>query len=147
MNAVVQRTDHTATADNIRMAEMLASYARVAAGTAYARQTRNDAYGHTLAASRAQVYAQAGELARIMDLSDAAQEMMRRAQATHVRLPPLIDFDPAGIQYVAARAWQFCAWQIDPPALDRTRLALTNHHGLPSRIGPLSGVVSPAITA
>lgn len=114
MNAVAPRADQAATTADTDMAEVFTGYARAAAGTAYSRQANNDAYGHTLAASRAHVYTQAADLVHDMDLSSAAQEMMRRAQASHVRLPPLIDFDAAGIQYVVARAWQFCAWQIDP---------------------------------
>lgn len=40
--------------------------------------------------------------------------MMHRAKTFRVRRPPMIDFDPAGVRYAVARAWQFCAWQIDP---------------------------------
>jgi hypothetical protein len=49
-----------------------------------------------------------------MPAHDAAREMINRAQAAYVRTPPLTDFDRAGVQYIMARAWQFCARQIDP---------------------------------
>lgn len=96
------------------LADRYATFAKAANGTAFARRTHDDHYGETLAASRAEVYAEAAELVRLMPPPLAAREMINRATAAHVRNPPLVGFDSAGVQYTIARAWQFCAWQIDP---------------------------------
>lgn len=96
------------------LADRYATFARAANGTALARRTHDDHYGETLAASRAEVYAEAAELVRRLPPSLAAREMINRATAAHVRNPPMVGFDRAGVLYTIARAWQFCAWQIDP---------------------------------
>ena len=100
--------------DQAELARILTDYAKAARGTAIKNHTKGDAFGETLANSRADVYDKAAELVRQLPLPDAANEMMDRAKAAHIRTPPLINFDAAGVQYATARAWQFCAWQIDP---------------------------------
>lgn len=95
-------------------AERFQHYARSARGTAVKNRTRGDAFGEQLATARAEVYEQAAELVRRMPARQAAQEMMDRAGRSHVRTPPLMEFEGAGLRYIAARAWQFCALEIDP---------------------------------
>jgi len=73
-----------------------------------------DRYGETIALARARVYEGAVELVSRLEPREAAVEMMRRAAVLHVRNPPLMDFDALSVQYLCARAWQFCAWQINP---------------------------------
>jgi hypothetical protein len=89
-------------------------WARGARGTAIKNHNKGDLYGEVLANTRADVYDQAAELVRQLAPPDAAAEMMNRAKAAHVRTPPMIDFDSAGVQYATARAWQFCARTIEP---------------------------------
>ena len=96
------------------LSRMFADYAKAARGTAIKNHTKGDLFGETLANSRADVYEKASEMVRQLPLADAAAEMMNLAKAMHVRTPPLIDFDAAGVQYNSARAWQFCARKIDP---------------------------------
>lgn len=99
--------------DEVDLARTFADYAKAARGTAIKNHTKGDAFGETLANSRADVYEKAADLVRRQPLQAAANEMMDRAKAAHIRTPPLINFDTAGVQYATARAWQFCAWQID----------------------------------
>ena len=100
--------------DQADLARTFADYAKAARGTAIKNHTKGDNFGETLANARADVYDKAAELVRQLPVPDAAYEMMERAKAAHIRTPPLINFDQAGVQYATARAWQFCAWQIDP---------------------------------
>lgn len=106
--------ESTGPMDLADLAQAFSDYAKAARGTAIKNHTKGDLFGETLANARAQVYEKASELVRQLPLVDAANEMMNRARASHVRTPPLIDFDSAGVQYNMARAWQFCAWKIDP---------------------------------
>lgn len=96
------------------IARLFADFAKAARGTAIKNHTKGDQFGETLASSRAEVYEKAAELVRQLPPPDAAVEMMNRAKAAHIRTPPLMNFDSAGVQYTTARAWQFCAWKIDP---------------------------------
>jgi preprotein translocase subunit SecA len=89
-------------------------YARGARTTAIRRHFAGDEFGETLTTARAVVYEAAAELLREKSLAEAAAEMMRRALAAQVRTAPWINYDAAGVSYVTARAWQFCAWKIDP---------------------------------
>lgn len=100
--------------DQADLARTFADYAKAARGTAIKNHTKGDTFGETLAGARADVYDKAAELVRQLPLQEAANEMMNRAKAAHIRTPPLINFDAAGVQYATARAWQFCAWKIDP---------------------------------
>jgi hypothetical protein len=100
--------------DQADLARMFADYGKAARGTAIKNHTKGDTFGETLASARADVYDRASELVRQLQLQEAANEMMNRAKAAHIRTPPLINFDQAGVQYATARAWQFCAWKIDP---------------------------------
>jgi hypothetical protein len=100
--------------DQADMARLFTDFAKAARGTAIKNHTKGDTFGETLASSRAEVYEKAAELVRQLPLPDAATEMMNRAKAAHIRTPPLMNFDSAGVQYTNARAWQFCAWKIDP---------------------------------
>jgi hypothetical protein len=100
--------------DQADLARTFADYAKAARGTAIKNHTKGDNFGETLANARADVYDNASELIRQLPPADAANEMMNRAKAAHIRTPPLINFDAAGVQYAMARAWQFCAWQIEP---------------------------------
>jgi hypothetical protein len=108
------KPDQGATPEHADLARIFADYAKAARGTAIKNHTKGDAFGETLATSRADVYDRAAELMRQLPPADAAIEMMNRAKAAHIRTPPLINFDNAGMQYATARAWQFCAWKIDP---------------------------------
>lgn len=89
-------------------------WSSAARGTAYRNQVRGDTYGVAIAMARAAVYDEATTIVRHLPASEAAAEMMSRARAAHVRMPPLIAYDAAGVQYSTARAWQHCAWQVDP---------------------------------
>lgn len=72
-------------------------------------------YGEALATARANVYDQAAELVIQMgQTSETAEFFMRHAVQASVRSASLIDFDRDGIRYSQARAWQLCAWQINP---------------------------------
>ncbi len=99
--------------DQADLARTFADYGKAARGTAIKNHTKGDSFGETLASARADVYDRASELVRQLPLQEAANEMMNRAKAAHIRTPPLINFDAAGVQYATARAWQFCAWKID----------------------------------
>jgi hypothetical protein len=92
----------------------LAAYSVAARGTASGASSRGDGFAESLARTRAGVYEQAAELLRNAPPEQAARAMMDNAVTRHVRTPPLTDFDRAGLGYIAARAWQFCAWQVDP---------------------------------
>jgi hypothetical protein len=96
------------------LAETFAAYANAARGTASSAGCRGDGFAESLARTRAGVYDRAAELVRNVPPGEAARTMMENAMTRHVRTPPLTDFDKAGLGYIAARAWQFCAWQIDP---------------------------------
>ena len=84
------------------LARIFADYGKAARGTAIKNHTKGDTFGETLANSRADVYDKAAELVRQLPLPDAANEMMNRAKAAHIRTPPLINFDSAGQQYATA---------------------------------------------
>jgi hypothetical protein len=98
----------------VDLARMFSDYAKAARGTAIKNHTKGDTFGESLAGARADVYEKAADLVRQLPVTAAADEMMNRAKANHIRTPPLINFDSAGVQYASARAWQFCAWKIDP---------------------------------
>src|SRR3984893_187008 len=98
----------------VDLARTFSDYAKAARGTAIKNHTKGDTFGESLAGARAAVYEQAADLGPQLPLPAAADEMMNRAKAAHIRTPPLINFDTAGVQYASARAWQFCAWKIDP---------------------------------
>ncbi len=96
------------------LAQIFADYAKAARGTAVKNRSKGDSFGDELATKRAAVYDMAADLVRRFPLEEAAKQMLDRARAAHIRTPPLIDFDRAGVQYSQARAWQFCAQLIDP---------------------------------
>lgn len=96
------------------LADRFAEFARAARGSAIKNRNKGDQFGEKLANTRAEVYVQAAELIRAMPLPQAAATMMERAGRLHVRTPPLMGFDDAGTRYIAARAWQFCALEINP---------------------------------
>jgi hypothetical protein len=96
------------------LVETFAAYAAAARSTASGAGGRGDGFAESLARTRAGVYDQAAELLQRMPPDRAAHTMMDNAATRHVRTPPLTDFDSAGLGYIAARAWQFCATQIDP---------------------------------
>lgn len=96
------------------LVQIFADYAKAARGTAIKNRSKGDGFGDELASKRAAVYDMAADLVRRLPPAEAAKEMMDRARSAHIRTPPLIDFDRAGVQYSQARAWQFCARQIDP---------------------------------
>jgi hypothetical protein len=100
--------------EQIDFAQEFAEYAKAARGTAIKSHTKGDLFGEKLANQRADVYDQAADLARQYPPPVAANAMIEQAKANHVRTPPLVNFDQAGLQYVAAMAWQYCAWQINP---------------------------------
>lgn len=91
-----------------------AEYAMAARGTAIKRHYAGDAFGETLTLARAAVYDAAADLVREMPLPEAAAEMMRRALDAQVRTPRWVGYDNDAVSYITARAWQFCAWKIDP---------------------------------
>lgn len=96
------------------LAERFAGYARAARGTALQAKGKSDPYGERLANNRAEVYDKASNTVLRLPLDRAATEMMEQAGRTHVRTAPLMDFDNTGVQYICARAWQYCALEIDP---------------------------------
>lgn len=96
------------------IAQEFAEYAKAARGTAVKNHTKGDDFGEKLANRRAEIYDRAAVLVREKGPEEAAKEMMEAAKAAHIRTPPLIDFDRAGMQYITARAWQFCALRINP---------------------------------
>jgi hypothetical protein len=100
------------------LAQVFADYAKAARGTAIKNRSKGDGFGDELATKRATVYEMAADLVRRLPLADAAKEMMNNARSAHIRTPPLIDFDRAGVQYSQSRAWQFCAQLIDPSLPD-----------------------------
>lgn len=81
------------------LAERFAGYARAARGTALQAKGKSDKASNTVLR---------------LPLDRAATEMMEQAGRTHVRTAPLMDFDNTGVQYICARAWQYCALEIDP---------------------------------
>jgi len=89
-------------------------YAMAARGTAVKRHYADDAFGEKLTLARAAVYDAAADLVREMPLPEAAAEMMRRALDAQVRTPRWVGYDADAVSYITARAWQFCAWKIDP---------------------------------
>lgn len=96
------------------LARKFRDYAEGARGTAVRDHVKGDSYCETLATIRADVYEMAAGVVEQLPLTEAAFEMMRRAKTTHQRTAPLINFDSAGEGYIRARAWQFCAWTINP---------------------------------
>lgn len=93
--------------------------ALAAQGTALKRRTVNDAFGARLAEARAEVYALAARLVRDGEVVDAdlAQFLMHKAAERHVgraQAQPLKGYDDHTLLYIQARAWQWCAQQIDP---------------------------------
>jgi len=103
--------DATTAAD---FADQFTDYARAARGSAVKNKAKGDKFGEQLASTRADVYAQAADLVRAMHPQQAAVAMMERAGRMYVRTPPLMGFDEAGVRYITARAWQFCALEINP---------------------------------
>jgi hypothetical protein len=93
---------------------MFAAYGDAARSTASGAGSRGDGFAESLAMTRAGVYDQAAELLENLPPDRAARTMMDNAATRHVRTPRLAEFDKAGLGYIAARAWQFCAWQVDP---------------------------------
>ena len=99
---------------NQDLVQVFADYAKAARGTAIKNRSKGDGFGDELATKRAVVYDQAADLVRQYPREEAAKRMLDNARAAHIRTPPLIDFDRAGMQYSQARAWQFCARLLDP---------------------------------
>lgn len=94
--------------------KLFTDYSKAAQGTALTCEKKGDTFGIVLAQTRAHIYASAAEMVSHRPPDEAAAEMMNRAKAAHVRTPPLMNFDSAGVQYITARAWQFCGWKINP---------------------------------
>jgi preprotein translocase subunit SecA len=105
--AVTHSTPH-------QLSELFCEYSRAAEGTAQKNRAKGDEFGEALAKARADVYQQAANLVRTQSLADALAAMLERAKASHVKTPPLIDFERAGVRYIMSRAWQFCAMKINP---------------------------------
>ena len=113
-SAEVDTGADSALSGQVDFADQFAEYAKAARGTAIKNHSKGDLFGEKLASQRAEVYDLAADMARQYPPPVAANAMMEQAKANHVRTPPLVNFDQAGLQYVAAMAWQFCARQIDP---------------------------------
>ena len=96
------------------LADRFADFGTAARGTAMKNKAKGDEFGEKLANRRAEVYDSAAALVNQQAPLEAAKVMMERAGQLHVRTPPLIDFDNVGLQYIAARAWQYCALIINP---------------------------------
>lgn len=94
-------------------AKRYTDFARGARATAVRHKTEGDSFGESLALTRAEVYEQAAELVNRTAPEQAAEQMMENARRLHVRTPPLTGFDEAGRRYISARAWQYCAREID----------------------------------
>src|SRR6201986_1505454 len=114
--AMEQAANDTTIGDpaNQDLAQTFADYAKAARGTAIKNRSKGDGFGDELATKRGVVYDQAADLVRRLPLAEAAKQMLENARSAHIRTPPLIDFDRAGVQYSQSRAWQFCARLIDP---------------------------------
>lgn len=89
-------------------------FARAARGTAIKHRINGDLFCESLATARAEVYEKAAEMVTKLPRAEAAAQMMTEAKNAYIRTPPLINYDWAGVQYIKARAWQYCAWKIDP---------------------------------
>lgn len=101
-------------ATSAEYAERYGRFAKGARATAVRHSSDGDPFGESLARTRADVYEKAAELVRSTVPAQAADTMMENARRLHVRTPPLTGFEEAGRRYITARAWQYCAWQIDP---------------------------------
>jgi hypothetical protein len=101
------------------MVAALATAALAARGTALRERNRHPNYkfGAQLATARAEVYAAAADIARQHPLAGAARMMLAEASqlAPQVRWVRFIEPDDEKyLQYIRCRAWQWCAWQLDP---------------------------------
>lgn len=82
--------------------------------TAAHHLVHGESYGRQLSLARACVYAAAADLVDELGERAAVAEMLTRASRLRVLTPPMAGFDPAGLRYIEARGWQFCAQHIDP---------------------------------
>jgi hypothetical protein len=111
----VQEVTATLTATITSAVDDFRDWAKAARGTAMRCQFTGDPYGEQLATARAEVYQQAADRTeRSGESLHTAESLMHDAGLLVVRSAPLMDFDPNGIHYVQALAWQLCAHRIDP---------------------------------
>lgn len=64
--------------------------------------------------ARATVRRAAAALLRTTEPREASMLMHRNAIEASIRIPPLIGYDQAALDYTRARTWQACAWDLDP---------------------------------
>lgn len=95
-------------------AQRYRGFAEGARATAQQYKSKGDPFGESLALTRADVYEKAAAMIDGSVPADAADAMLENARRMHVRTPPLTGFEDAGRRYITARAWQFCAHDIDP---------------------------------
>lgn len=97
-------------------AERFRAWAKAASCTAMNHRASRDAYAERLSLARSAVYEDAADLVEERGVEDAVPEMLARAGRLRVLTPPIVNFDAAGLRYIQARAWQFCAQTLDPQA-------------------------------
>lgn len=77
---------------------------------------KGDPYAVELSLARAAIYREAADLVDDRGELEGAKIMLDHAARLRVLTPPLVGFDAAGLSYIRARAWQFCAQHLDAAA-------------------------------
>lgn len=103
-----------------RTLDRLSRWSLAAKGTAMKRQARGDVFGRVLALERMRVYDAAASILAAHHAppgsraTEVAALLMRNASPVREGGIHLVDWDSQALQYTRARAWQLCAWQLDP---------------------------------
>lgn len=124
--------------DRRAAAHLFAEWAAAAKNTAIGRAARGDRFGAHLATERADVYLAASKIVGVVSAATAGLTVDDRTwleaqgwrpednvgvvlmrHAMHSAVTPetgwtLRAWDTSGARYVRARAWQLCAWHLDP---------------------------------
>ena len=116
---------------NVQQAEEAAqlwkSWAAAGRHQARALAAQGRKFDSALKSARAATYDRAAAILHTNpDLNQATRLMIKNAAESHVRTPPLIDFDRAAVRYTVARTWQRCALMLDP-SLDEVQPAWSEH--------------------
>jgi hypothetical protein len=86
-----------------------------ARATAMKHTLLGDLFAARLATERADVYERGAALVTHIAMEEVAPLMWAQAKERHVTsLGSLADTDARCLDYAAAHAWQWCAWQLDP---------------------------------
>lgn len=103
-----------------RTLDRLSRWSLAAKGTAMMRRARDDRFGLMLALERMRVYDAAASILAAHHsppgerATEVAALLMRNASPVREGGVALHDWDGQAVQYTRARAWQLCAWQLDP---------------------------------